>query len=391
MATDLQTKLQELTALPSTEQPFLSVYVDWRPDGTGQRQALQVLEQDFELVAGQIKGRDGNLKSFEADRQRIMDYLNRDAPKDATGLAIFACDAEGIWETLPLQAPVDTQIAEDRYPHVFNLARILDDYETYAVVLADSQESRIFVISLNQAEKAGETEADEKIKRFDAGGWGQMLFQRRTENVIKAHTKDIADKLSRIIKRYDVQHVIIAANDSVKGTVMGTLPEHVKGRLVDLINLDIQSNIKSIMETIEPRMREVEQQQEADDLDTLEAQVNTKGGHGVVGIADTALALTKGQVMTLIMHQGFNATGGECPNCGTLRPGMRANCPYDGAEMQQVNLREIFTSRALQQSATVQIVEESAYLDQHEGVGAILRYSDTEQAQEVNASRHQPG
>jgi len=390
MATDLQTKLQELTALPSTEHPFLSIYLDWRPDGTGLRQSVQALEQAFDLIAGQIKQREGNLKSFEADRERIMDYVNRDAPKDASGLAIFACDAEGIWETLPLQVPVETQIVEDRYPHIFNLARILDDYETYAVVLADSQESRMFVISLNEAEKAGETEADEKIRRFEAGGWGQMLFQRRTENIIKAHTKDIADKLNRIIKRYGVQHIIIAGNDSVKGTIMNNLTEQIKDRLVDYINLDIQSNIQSIMEAIEPRMREVEQQQEADDLDTLEAQVNTKGGLGVVGIGDTALALTKGQVMTLIIHQGFNATGGECPNCGALRPGLRATCPFDGAEMQQVNLREIFTARAIQQAATVQIVEESNYLDQHEGIGAILRYSDTEQAQEVNASRHQP-
>ena len=389
MATDLQTKLQELTALPSTEHPFLSIYLDWRPDGTGLRQSVMALEQAFDLIAGQIKQRDGNLESFEADQQRIMDYVNRDAPKDVNGLAIFACDAEGVWETLPLQVSVETQIVEDRYPHIFNLARILDDYETYAVVLADSQESRIFVISLNEAEKAAETEADEKIRRFDAGGWGQMLFQRRTENIIKAHTKDIADKLNRIIKRYDVQHVIIAGNDSVKGVILNNLTQPIKDRLVDFINLDIQSNVQSIMDAIEPRMREVEQEQESDDLDTLEAQVNTKGGLGVIGIADTALALTKGQVMTLIMHQGFNATGGECPNCGALRPGLRATCPFDGAEMQQVNLREIFTARAIQQSATLQVVQESDYLDQHEGIGAILRYSDTGQSQEVNAGRHQ--
>lgn len=391
MATDLQAKLQELTALPNTENPLLSVYVDYRPDGNGQRQAIQMLEQDFDIVADQVKGRGGNLKSFEADRQRIMDYVNREAPKDANGLAIFACDAEGLWEVMPLQVPVETRLVEDRYPHIFNLARILDEYETYAVVLADSQESRIFVISLNEAEKAGETEADEEIRRFDAGGWGQMLFQRRTENVIKAHTKEIADKLNRIMRRHDVQHVIIAGNDSVKGLVMASLPQQIKDKLVDFINLDIQSNMQAIMEAIEPRMREVEQDQEADDLETLEAQVNTRGGHGVVGIGDTAMALTKGQVMTLIIHQGFNATGGECPNCGTIRPGLRNNCPYDGAEMQQVNLREIFTARAVQQAATVQVVEASDYLDQHEGVGAILRYSDTPQAQEVNASPHQPG
>jgi len=375
MATDLQSKLQELTAYPSTEHPFLSVYVDWRPDGNGQRQALQVLEQDFDLVAGQIKQRDGNLKSFEADRQRIMEYLDKEAPKDANGLAIFACDAEGVWEAMPLQVSVDTHIAEDRYPHIFTLARILDDYETYAVVLADSQESRMFVISLNEAEKAGETQADEKIRRFEAGGWGQMLFQRRTENIIKAHTKDIADKLGRLIKRYDVQHVIIAGNDSIKGIVMNSLPDQIKDKLVDYINLDITANLPSIMEVIEPMMREVEHEQEAEAVAELEAEV---GGQnlGVVGIGETSMALTKGQVRTLIMHQNFQGRGGECPNCGTLRPGLRPTCPYDGTEMQPVDLREAFTARALQQGSEIQIVEESAYLDQHEGVGAVLRYRD---------------
>jgi peptide subunit release factor 1 (eRF1) len=270
---------------------------------------------------------------------------------------------------------VETEASLDSHPHLFQLARIGDDFETYAVVLADSQESRILVISLNEAEQAGETEADEDIKRFQAGGWAQMLFQRRTDNVIKAHTKDIADKLGRIIKRYDVQHVIIAGNDSIKGIVMNTLPDAIKEKLVDYINLDITGNLQSIMEAVEPMMREVEQEQEAEALARLESEVAGER-LGVAGVADTAMALTKGQVETLIMHQGFNSIGGECPNCGTLRPGLRPNCPYDGTEMQQVNLREVFTARALQQSSDIQIVEASEYLDQHEGVGAILRYRD---------------
>src|SRR3712207_2459046 len=135
-----------------------------------------------------------------------------------------------------------------------------------------------------------------------------MLFQRRTENVIKAHTKDIADKLGRLIKRYDVQHVIIAGNDSIKGIVMNTLPDQIKDKLVDYINLDITSNLPSIMEVIEPMMREVEHEQEAEAVAELEAEV---GGQnlGVVGIGETSMALTKGQVRTLIMHQNFQGRG----------------------------------------------------------------------------------
>ena len=51
--------------------------------------------------------------------------------------------------------------------------------------------------------------------------------------------------------------------------------------------------------------------------------------------------------------------------------------------MQQIDLREAFTARALQQGSAIQIVEENEYLDQHEGVGALLRYRDTQQTQTV--------
>jgi peptide subunit release factor 1 (eRF1) len=382
MATDLQSTLETLTALPSTDSPFLSVYLDWTPDGNGNRQSLRALQDELDLIAERMKDRSTEREGFEADRERIMNYVNNEAPVDARSLAIFACSAEGIWETIPLQVPVPTQIVEDRFPHTFNLARIVDDYETYAVVLADAQESRILVISLNEAEQAAETESAEPIKRFEAGGWGQMLFQRRTENLVKAHTKEISDTLSRIIKRYDVKHVIIAGNDSIKGAVMGSLTNDITDKLVDYINLDITGNLPSIMEVIEPMMRDVERAQEADDVAQLEGEVGRQG-LGVVGVSETALALTKGQVDTLIMHQNFVGTGGECPNCGTIRAGLRPKCPYDGTEMQQIDLREAFTARALQQGSAIQIVEESEYLDQHEGVGALLRYRDTQQTQTV--------
>ncbi len=376
MATSLQSALQELTSYPGTEHPFLSIYLDWTPDGNGQRPAVRVLEDELAALSEQLAGDAVHREGFEEDRQRIMGYVNRTAPKDARGLAIFACAAEGIWQTLPLQAPVETKIAADRYPHTFDLARLIDDYETSAVVLAEGQEAHIFVIALDSAEQVGATEAPEKIKRFDQGGQAQMLFQRRTDNLIKAHTKDIAQELDKIIKRYDARHVVIAGNDSIKGAIMDSLPDQIKAMLLDYIHLERNSSLKAIVETVEPLIREAERQQEADAIAELEKRMTARGGLGALGVADVALALSKGQVSTLLMLQSFGGAGGECPNCGMLRAGQRNKCPYDGAEMQPVDLREVFIARAVQQSAEVQIVEASDYLAEHDGVGALLRYRD---------------
>jgi hypothetical protein len=65
-----------------------------------------------------------------------------------------------------------------------------------------------------------------------------------------------------------------------------------------------------------------------------------------------------------------------------LRAGQHGTCPYDGAEMRPVELREAFTLRAAQQSADIQIGEASDYLVAHEAVGVLL-YRDEPQAKAV--------
>lgn len=376
MAIDLQATLKTLTAQPTTSYPFLSIYLDWTPDGNGRRPSLMILEQELDRIGAELAGEPEPRQSFEADREQIMTYVSREAPDEAKGLAIFACYGEAVWMPLPLQVSVETQVIADRYPHIFDLARISDDYETFAVVLADGQDAQIMVFALNEGELAGETEASERIKRFSEGGQAQMLFQRRTQNLVKAHGKEIAAELDKVIDRYNVQHVIVSTNDSVKAAVVGQLSQKANALLVDTINLDKSAaSMQAVMDAIAPMMEQVERQQEADAVAELEEQ-NYPDGLGVVGVGDTAMALFKGQVRTLLVLGSFAGEGSECTSCGMLRPGQRQRCPYDGSEMQPVNLREALAARAIQQGAAIQVVENSDYLAKHEGLGALLRYND---------------
>jgi peptide subunit release factor 1 (eRF1) len=381
--TNLQSALHELTAYQCADEHFLSIYLDWAPDGTGKRPSLRMLEDQLAMIAERVTGDATNRAGFEADRQRIMNYLEQEAPKDARAVVIFACHDLGVWKTLALQASVETSIAADRYPHTFELARLIDEHETCALVLAEGQEARIFVIGLDDARQVAETEASEKIKRFDQGGQAQMLFQRRTDNLIKAHTKDIVQQLEKIIAAYDVRHIIMAGNDSIKGMIMESLTDPITSRLIEYIRLDPNSTMKAILETVEPMLQAAERRQEGERLAELEQRATAKAGLGALGVADTALALSKGQAQTLLMLHGFSGAGGECVNCGMLRAGQRDKCPYDGGDMRPIELREAFTARAIQQSADVQIVEASNYLMEHGGVGALLRYRDEELSRAV--------
>ncbi|KAB8145065.1 hypothetical protein F8S13_04330 [Chloroflexia bacterium SDU3-3] len=384
MATDLHAALRQLAAT-SGEGPILSIYADWGQTDSGQRPARRQIEQELErLLAEQsLHG-----EAHEQARQQlgqIMGYLDTQAPADATGIAVFSSPDQQLWQALPLHAPVQTSVALDRFPHLFQLARIADDNETYALVIAEGQEAQIFVIAYNQPEHVAATEADEKIKRFDQGGQAQMLFQRRTDNVIKAHIKDLAQELGQVIERYGVEHVILSSNDAIKGIVLDTLPKHIQDLAVAYINLDPHADMASMMATITPLMTDVERQKEQQIATELENEVGADA-RGVAGTAATALALSKGQVRTLVMQASFAGSGRINPSSGFLfAPGYLSD-PYDGTPLSEIDLREAFVFRALQQGADVEIVEESAYLASNDGVGALLHYRDDVQAKQAGGS-----
>src|SRR4051812_3767291 len=117
--TQPQSVLQTLAAYQSADDPFLSIYLDWTPDGNGKRPSVRLLEDELAIVAERMAGDAMYRDGFMADRERIMTYLNREAPKEARGIAIFACHDQDIWITLPLKAAVETAFAVDRYPHTF--------------------------------------------------------------------------------------------------------------------------------------------------------------------------------------------------------------------------------------------------------------------------------
>jgi peptide subunit release factor 1 (eRF1) len=317
-----------------------------------------------------------------------MDYINHDLDIDVRGVVIFACSAANVWGAIPLQIQVETRMINDHYPYIFDLARLDDDHETSAVVLATGQEARIMLMGLSDIETVAESEAPEKIKRFQAGGTAQMLFQRRTDNLIKAHMKDVGKELDRLIRHDGVRRIVFAGNDAIKGIVLNELPDNVKALMLDYINLDPNADMNTVRETVDPIFAQAEREQEANDARVLEDRVATKGGLGVAGVADTALALSKGQVHQFIALQSFNDEGGECTKCGMIDAGAAARCPYCGGEMRHGNLRELFALRAVAEDAEIQMIESSDFLNQHGGVGALLRYRDDVSQEQQSLSSH---
>ncbi len=101
--------LRRLAELEPTELPVLSVYLDMRPQATGEspgrRTSLTILRDRLRKIEGTLGPRGDGSDSFHADAERIQAFLDHEFGRSSEGLAIFACSGADLWETVESGAP----------------------------------------------------------------------------------------------------------------------------------------------------------------------------------------------------------------------------------------------------------------------------------------------
>ncbi|NTU82926.1 MAG: hypothetical protein HGA45_26765 [Chloroflexales bacterium] len=381
MTRRLAALLRDLAATPRGDAPVLSIYLDWSVDGSGRRPSLAALDQRLASCSADLEERGPRRDSFEADRSRLDAYLDAEVPLDARGLVIFACAATQLWVSIPLLVTVETAVACDTAPHLFQLARIIEEHETYLLALAEGQEAQIYILSPERMEQVDSTAAREEVHRVQVGGWSQLRYQRHTGFVLQLHMNDLAAAMQEAVERHDARHIVILTNDAMKGHLRQALPPQLRDLLVEIAPFDRGVGPEALFSSLEPVREEVERNDEMALIGRLEDQLATKGGLALGGEQAVTTALLKGQVDTLLISYAYGGAGGECPSCGALRVGQRQRCPFDGSELVPVELREAMVLHTLRQGGAVEIIGIEGALEPHGGVAALLRFRDDIQSE----------
>src|SRR5205823_487643 len=90
---------------------------------------------------------------LERDAEKIRSHVNGVEPS-MNGLAVFASSGMDLFESVALAAPIDAhRLYISATPHLYPLARVLDEYPRYLALLADSHSARIFVFAANSVVK----------------------------------------------------------------------------------------------------------------------------------------------------------------------------------------------------------------------------------------------
>ncbi|HEX3176774.1 MAG TPA: Vms1/Ankzf1 family peptidyl-tRNA hydrolase [Methylomirabilota bacterium] len=347
----LEQLLDRLAAFEPTGLPFLSLYVDMRPDNTGRPHWLANVRKELGDRARSYGGRTRARAAYDADAERALAWLTRAPAPSTNAVVVFACESGGVFETAELPVPLDvTDVAVGRRPHLYPLARLLDRYRRYAVVVTDTHLARIFVVALGRIEARGQVE-NAKLKRTDVGGWSQARYQRHVDEHRAEHVREVVAALEHIVREERVDHIALAGNETSMALLRAHLTKPIAGLVTELPHMPVDAPDSRILrETLEILPRE----DARDDAERVARMYDAyrAGGLAIVGLAGTRAALENGQVHELLLTASPDRLEGA-----------------DGAAEA-----DELVVKARQTDARVTFVEDPSLLAEAGGVGALLRF-----------------
>src|SRR5215217_1906254 len=426
LATDLNATLARLAALPpSTEAPYLTVSLDWRPegsapgrfeapepkrserrapreeDGAPRRPAWQELRRGLDETVNSYGPRGAAFESLTADMERLTTYLDEDLDPAATGVVVIACHHQGVFEPVPLDVPVESGFAIGPIPSLRQLARAVDDYPSYAIIAADQRDAYLWLMEGQTWDRGVQLEASGYPRKQQQGGGSQQRYQNRADERVEAFARTIAEETRRAFEAVNApvpyDYLIISANEQMFTLLTSELHETIKELVLGQITLPIDANITEVTAAAQPLVEEAERKREMEAV-----QAVRDGGGGVAGAVDTITALKTGQVMTLVMNDDFSQPGWAdytLPLYGVGSPPGEHPAGGDVANLVPTTVEDEVVRLALQIGAEVQIVrsavpvgmeeqeqipdaddptprsEAARALDELGGIGGILRYA----------------
>jgi hypothetical protein len=430
LAVDLAATLTRLAALPpATEAPYLTVSLDWRPegsapsrfeapepkrserrapreeDGAPRRPAWQVLRRDLEETVNGYGPRGAAFESLTGDMERLTTYLDEELDPAATGVVVVACHHQGVFEPVPLDVPIDSGFTVGPIPSLRQLARAADDYPPYAILAADQRDAILWLMEGQTWDRGIQLEATGYPRKQQQGGWSQQRYQNRADERVEAFARTIAEETRRAFEAVNApvpyDYLIISANEQMFTLLSAALHETIRERILGQITLPIDANDTEVTAAAAPLVEEAERKREMEAVQAVRDGVGA-GGRGVAGAEDTITALETGQVMTLVMNDDFSQPGWAdytLPLYGVgNRPGEHP-AGGDVANLVPTTVEDEAVRLALQIGAEVQLVrsavpvgveeqeqipdaddptprsEAARALDELGGIGAVLRYA----------------
>ncbi|HEU4711283.1 MAG TPA: Vms1/Ankzf1 family peptidyl-tRNA hydrolase [Pyrinomonadaceae bacterium] len=374
-----QELMDKLLAFDAVPAPVVSLYLDARVNEHGKRNFLPFVRKQLSERVKTYPVNSEERASIEEDFVRIMRYLEDGIREPTQGVALFACSMlDDYFQVGQFDAHFERNrlMVEDR-PHLYPLARLIEQYRHYAVVLADTNRAQIFVFAAGRAVQQDSIE-NVKTNKTQVGGWSQARYQRHVENYHLHHAKEVIDNLERTVREEKIENVILAGDEAVVIPILKEqMPKELQEKVIDVISLGIDTPEHELLEESLTAFRRHDSLTDMEKIERLLGQF--RGDNlAVAGVPDTLAALSNGQVEEMLL---VASADGLKFDEAEVRKVLEVYGADDIPEtLDERAVADELIRRANQSSAAkVTFIEDTTRLEQVGGVGALLRYRISEE------------
>jgi len=372
--------LERLVTFNGGRHGVLSVYLNLAPARQLRRSYRTAFNDLVKRLEEQLDAE--RRTALQEEVARVWQYLDAEPPR-GQGLALFSCAPRDFWQAYHLPVPVADDLRFGATPYVRPLLDVLDEYERFVVALVDKEKARLFSVFMGEIEEEREL-FDVVPGRHDQGGWSQANYQRHHEMHVHWHLKRAAEALAALFRRHPFDRLVLAGPEEATSELRRLLPRPLRAKVAGTIPAELFAGEAEILRRTLEIERELEREAEERIVDELE-ELNAAGGRATCGVDATLDAIWQGEVRRLVVAEGTQLAGTECPQCGRLaragygaeaRPG--AHCPLCNSTLVLLDdVVERAAERVLDEKGTVEVVHGAAAhrLSQHcGGLGAFLRF-----------------
>jgi peptide chain release factor subunit 1 len=379
----LTEQLDRLAGFEPAPYPVVSVYLDTRPNQHGRDQHQAFTRKELKARSRTYPSNSPERESLDKDIERITRFLDSELDPSANSVAIFACSAGELFETIQSTGVVPQHALHigDR-PHLYPLARLESQSPRYAALVTDTNTAHILVFS------AGELVADREVKNVKTrgtsqGGWSQARYQRHIENFHLQHVKEVVDALDRLVRDEDITHILISCDEVTLPVLRDQLPKPLAEKVVDHIRLEAHAAAAEVLKASTEAMNKINAKTDREKVDAAIGAYRA-GALGVVGPEDTLAALIKGQVEEMLIAADLQrmrpvpvgTAVGRRKEASVSEPVLEPLSAGEpaGAPPETVRLADELVAKAKQTGARITFIEDSELLSEFGGVAALLRF-----------------
>jgi len=387
---NLTKSIEKLSSFEPNGSKVISIYLNAEAGANGRDAYAAWLKTQFYEYSVQFEHDAEKNRNYAEVQERINDFLETKAEASANGIAIFAeVKDEGLFQTVQIDEPFPNNrfFVFDR-PHIFPIARIIEQNPQYAVLWADTNKASIFIFGgerdlsvENQADAKVEEIHNEKTSRSQVGGWSQARYQRHIENFHLQHAKETVEELEKLLRKHKIEHLVLSGDETtIMPILRPQLSKETEEKVVAVLNMSQYAS----EEEIRDKTREIFGIENATkDKERVERAMNaakSAAGLGTLGVEKTLAALSNGQVEELLIASNFDAiqynqrevervleeyAAGEDQSSSDELP--------EASEKRQIG--DELLIRAFNTAAKVVFIEDDSMLEEAGGVAAVLRYN----------------